>query len=121
MELTPRTPIIVTGGETGCGEVLRGDILHIDYDEAKEVLSYAIEALDSADKANAPAAVIESLVEIITEAHGEPVDPKFMTREARIAELQGYDERSEQEQKELDFLVQFPRNTPADFHAFNRR
>lgn len=68
------TPVIVTGGETGCGEVLRGDILHIDYDEATENKVYALEALEDACKARALPAVVESLTDILWESHGVPAE-----------------------------------------------
>jgi hypothetical protein len=68
------TPVIVTGGETGCGEVLRGDILHIDYDEATANKVYALEALEDACKARALQAVIESLTDILWESHSVPIE-----------------------------------------------
>jgi phage gp29-like protein len=89
------TPVIVTGGETGCGEVLRGDILHIDYDEATQNETYALEALEDACAVKAHPNVIESLVEIlkrnhevetdvieeiVTRAHPEAIEP--VAREA---------------------------------------
>jgi hypothetical protein len=109
------TPIIVTGGDTGIGETLRGEILHIDYDEAKESLDYAREMLAAADLAQAPDVVIESLVDIITDGHGEPVESKFMAREARIAELEGYDELNTREGDELAWLRDDEARTPAAF------
>lgn len=58
-------PVVVTGGDTAHGEVVRGEVLLIHYDDAAESLPYAEEMLREAQGANAPAAVIESLMEII--------------------------------------------------------
>lgn len=96
-------PVVVTGGDTAHGEVVRGDVLLVHYDEATENPDYARDMLAEAERAHAPSNVIDSLVEIITDTLGEPVDPKHMTREARLEELRGLtdDELSEDERAEL--------------------
>lgn len=57
--------VVVTGGDTGIGEVLRGDVLHVDYDEAEENAEYAREMLAEAEECSAPGIVVESLREIV--------------------------------------------------------
>lgn len=54
--------------------MVRGDILHIDYDEATENDSYALEALEDACAARAHTNVVESLVEILKKEHGVDQD-----------------------------------------------
>ena len=65
-----RRAIVVTGGDTAHGEVLRGDVLLIHYDEATANPDYAYEMLGEACFWNAPDVVIDSLREILREQHG---------------------------------------------------
>ena len=64
-----KTPVVVTGGDTAHGEVVRGDVLLIHYDEATENRDYAIEAFEAAHEHGAPAAVRRSLADILGD-HG---------------------------------------------------
>lgn len=71
-------PIVVTDGDTAHGEIVRGDVLLIHYDEAAESKDYALDSLDAAKLADAPQAVIESLIDILVSDHGvsiKDIDP----------------------------------------------
>lgn len=61
--------VVCTGGDCAGGEVVRGDVLLVDYDEATENEEYAREVLAEAEDCQAPEVVIESLREIIAKHH----------------------------------------------------
>lgn len=65
-----QVPIVVTGGDTAHGEVVRGVVLLIHYDEAEDNPAYAEEMLEEAVIAAAPESVVTSLEEIC-ERHRE--------------------------------------------------
>ena len=62
--------IVVTGGDTNYGEVLRGDVLLIHYEVAEADADYAYEILGEACFWKAPDVVIDSLRAILRDHHG---------------------------------------------------
>jgi hypothetical protein len=66
-------PIVVVGGEdtAGWAEVLRGEVVVIDYEVARDNLEDALAMRSNALEANAPEIVVNSLNEIIEEHGGE--------------------------------------------------
>jgi len=62
-------PVVATGGDCAGGEVVRGDVFLVDYDEAEENREYAHEMLAEAEACKAPDVVIESLRDIIAKNH----------------------------------------------------